>query len=419
MAEKLGVQIKELIQRHFHRLVSEGRSPNEAAVEALELAKAEAVASGAAPAAPAAAAIPAVGASGAPPPASSAEEAAAGQAASRAARHGASKYGPLCLGLAGPFQSICIVGEPRLGKKLLVLDIDHTIYDPSNHDGVKGSVVSSNANGLFDESVVARCRPGLHEFLTEAYKAYDIMVWSASDMLRILMLLQQLGIVGGGHSDYRVVAVLDVDSMSELRPAAGAETQIVSISGSEGALVQAVVVPVGALPGQQIEVRSITTGAPMVVMVPPGKKPGDEFLVTIPGAVSSVSEELGLDAADVQLALQMSMGHVTSDAPVGEGTSVAPLPKARRKGSRVKPLSLIWACSEFSHLYCEKNTVIVDDTVDVCSANPHNSIQCIRYFLKDHATDAELPRLTKYLLRIADAPELPPSHVEWRDGLPT
>lgn len=142
-------------------------------------------------------------------------------------------------------------------------------------------------------------------------------------------------------------------------------------------------------------------------------KPGDDFHVTIPGAISSISEELGCDADEVQLALQLSMGHVPVDM---QQAPVAPLPKARRKSSRVKPLSLIWACGEFQTLYSEKNTVIVDDTVDVCSANPHNSIQCTRYFLKDHGTDEELPRLSRYLLRIAEGLELPTSHERWRES---
>merc|ERR1711972_287603 len=110
------------------------------------------------------------------------------------------------------------------------------------------------------------------------------------------------------------------------------------------------------------------------------------------------------------------MGAPPSDAG-NAAVAPIPLPKARRKGSRVKPLSLIWACREFSPYYSEKNTIIIDDTVDVCSANPHNSIQCIRYFWEDHATDFELSRLRQYLSRIAQLPELPSSHDRWREGL--
>lgn len=44
----------------------------------------------------------------------------------------------------------------------------------------------------------------------------------------------------------------------------------------------------------------------------------------------------------------------------------------------MKPLSLIWACAEFEGMYHESNTVIVDDTLDVCRANPMHLIQCSR-----------------------------------------
>jgi len=334
---------------------------------------------------------------------------------------GASKYGPLCLGLAGPFQSICITGEPRAGKKLLVLDIDHTIYDPSDCRGARGSVLKSDDNGFYGEELGARCRPGLHEFLTDVYKEYDIMVWSASTMTRILTLLQQLGMCGVGHSDYKVVAVLDINSMGELAPTRSPESAPTNgCKAAPGALIQAVTVPPGAIPGQQIEVRSARDGASIVVSVPASRRPGDEFHVTIPGAISSISEEYGVSAEDVELAIQLSMGAERPASVADSSGGVAPgapVAKARKKGKRVKALSLVWACHEFSHLYSETNTVIVDDTLDVCSANPRNSIQCTRYFLQDHKTDVELSRLRRYLMRIAQANELPASHSCWRDGI--
>jgi len=275
-------------------------------------------------------------------------------------------------------------------------------------------VVKSDASGFYDESTIARCRPGLHEFLTEAYKHYDIMVWSASDMLRILTLLQQLGIAGAGHSDYRIVAVLDIDSMSKLE-SASAEAGSDESPSYAGALVQTVTVPEGAIPGQQIEVKSINDGSPIIVSVPPRLKPGDTFHVAVPGAVSSASEELGVDEEDFQLALQLSMGQQPSSAESGGNPAL--IPKARRRGRSVKPLSLIWACAEFAELYTERNTVIVDDTVDVCAANPNNSIQCTRYYWRDHATDAELSRLSGYFAKIASESEFPKSHTRWRDHM--
>lgn len=383
---------KQLVHEHFHRLVQSGLGPNEAAAGALSAAKSEVAGEAEMTPRPARATGERMA-----PPADSSPPNWHGSSA------GSAKYGSLCLGLVGPFESICVTGELRVGKKLLVLDIDHTIYDPSEYGGTKGSVVRSDQSGFYDESTVARCRPGLHMFLTEAYKEYDIMIWSASDMLRILTLLQQLGILGAGHSDYRILAVLDIESMSELISREPPEPGAME----EGALMQAVIVPEGAIPGQQIETRSIADGSPMVVAVPQGLQPGDTFHVTMPGALSSMSKELDVDAADIQLALQMSMTGVSGE--------MAPVAKARKRSRNIKPLSLIWACHEFSQ-YSEKNTVIVDDTIDVCSANPHNSIQCTRYYWKDHETDTELSSLSQYLTQIARGTSFPESHKSWRSA---
>lgn len=397
-AASSAVVLKQRIHDHFHRLTQAGCDPNQAAVQALALAKAELEVDAAAEQKP----DTMTDAVSSTPPTWCIEQTA-----------DCSKYGPLCLGLVGPFHSICVVGEPRMHKNLLVLDIDHTIYDPSEYGGSKGSTVKSNDNGFYDESTLARCRPGLHEFLTEAYKFYDIMVWSASDMLRVLTLLQQLGMLDAGHSDYKLLAVLDIDSMSEF----SRKSEDASIELVDGALAQTVTVPEGAMPGQQMEARSIKDGSSIFVTIPPGLKPGDTFPVTIPGAISSIVDECDIDASELELALQMSMGQSKASQTGGMEVSPALIQKSRKRLRNVKPLSLIWACSEFSPLYSEKNTVIVDDTVDVCSANPHNSIQCTRYYWRDHDSDSELPRLGRYLTKLANLPSFPESHECWRDGL--
>jgi ubiquitin-like domain-containing CTD phosphatase 1 len=54
-----------------------------------------------------------------------------------------------------------IINAPRPGKKLLVLDIDYTLFD---HRSVA-------------ESPDQLMRPYLHEFLTSAYNDYDIVIW--------------------------------------------------------------------------------------------------------------------------------------------------------------------------------------------------------------------------------------------------
>uniref|UniRef100_H2Z0J7 FCP1 homology domain-containing protein n=1 Tax=Ciona savignyi TaxID=51511 RepID=H2Z0J7_CIOSA len=53
------------------------------------------------------------------------------------------------------------LNDPRKGKKLLVLDVDYTLFDHR-----------SNA-----EKAVELMRPYLHEFLTRAYVHYDIVIW--------------------------------------------------------------------------------------------------------------------------------------------------------------------------------------------------------------------------------------------------
>lgn len=58
------------------------------------------------------------------------------------------------------------LNAPRAGKKLLVLDIDYTLFDHR-------STV---------ESVTELMRPYLHEFLTAVHPYYDIWIWSATSM---------------------------------------------------------------------------------------------------------------------------------------------------------------------------------------------------------------------------------------------
>jgi ubiquitin-like domain-containing CTD phosphatase 1 len=92
-----------------------------------------------------------------------------------------------------------LLNEPRPGKKLLVLDIDYTLFDHRS--------AAETGNELM--------RPFLHEFLTAAYNVcimlgiffninftficmvpilqdYDIMIWSATSMVCLFSILQNL-----------------------------------------------------------------------------------------------------------------------------------------------------------------------------------------------------------------------------------
>ncbi|CAI0439364.1 unnamed protein product [Linum tenue] len=87
----------------------------------------------------------------------------------------------------------------REGKKLLVLDIDYTLFDHR-----------STA-----ENPMQLMRPYLHEFLTAAYTEYDIMIWSATryeivlyfHMKWVELKMGELGVLS--NPNYKITALLD------------------------------------------------------------------------------------------------------------------------------------------------------------------------------------------------------------------
>ena len=79
----------------------------------------------------------------------------------------------------------------REGKKLLVLDIDYTLFD---HRSVA-------------ETGIELMRPYLHEFLTRAYKDYDIVIWSATSMKWINEKMKLLGVTN--NPNYKIAFHLD------------------------------------------------------------------------------------------------------------------------------------------------------------------------------------------------------------------
>jgi len=85
--------------------------------------------------------------------------------------------------------------EPREGKKLLVLDIDYTLFDHRSP--------AENGTELM--------RPFLHEFLTAAYEDYDIVIWSATNMKWIEEKMKLLGC--DVHPDYKLAFYLDSRAM--------------------------------------------------------------------------------------------------------------------------------------------------------------------------------------------------------------
>jgi ubiquitin-like domain-containing CTD phosphatase 1 len=97
---------------------------------------------------------------------------------------------------------IRIINELRPGKKLLVLDLDHTLFDFSSRHGV-----------LF--SLTETTRPGLEEFLTTCYQFYDIVIWSQTSWDWLEVKLTELGMLT--HPKYRIAFVLDKTAMFKVK----------------------------------------------------------------------------------------------------------------------------------------------------------------------------------------------------------
>ncbi|GMH23930.1 hypothetical protein Nepgr_025773 [Nepenthes gracilis] len=79
----------------------------------------------------------------------------------------------------------------RKGKKLLVLDIDYTLFDHRSPA----------------ENPLELMRPYLHEFLSAAYAEFDIMIWSATSLKWVELKMGQLGVLS--NPNYKITALLD------------------------------------------------------------------------------------------------------------------------------------------------------------------------------------------------------------------
>ncbi|KAK3086059.1 hypothetical protein FSP39_012867 [Pinctada imbricata] len=84
-----------------------------------------------------------------------------------------------------------ILNPPRPEKKLLVLDIDYTLFDHRSP--------AETANELM--------RPYLHEFLETAYADYDIVIWSATSMKWVETKMKMLGVTTS--SSYKICFMID------------------------------------------------------------------------------------------------------------------------------------------------------------------------------------------------------------------
>jgi len=83
----------------------------------------------------------------------------------------------------------------REGKKMLVLDIDYTLFDHKS----------------CAERGIELMRPGLHEFLSVVYSDYDIVIWSATSMKWIEAKMQELGVLT--NPSYKIAMLVDDGAM--------------------------------------------------------------------------------------------------------------------------------------------------------------------------------------------------------------
>lgn len=90
-----------------------------------------------------------------------------------------------------------LINPIRPGKKLLVLDLDYTLFD------MKGEPDASGWRVLR--------RPYTHRFLTACYQHYELVIWSQTSWRWLELKLTELGILT--HTDYRILFVMDKTSM--------------------------------------------------------------------------------------------------------------------------------------------------------------------------------------------------------------
>jgi ubiquitin-like domain-containing CTD phosphatase 1 len=96
-----------------------------------------------------------------------------------------------------------IINLPRKGKKLLVLDLDYTLFDMK-------SAASSWAELL---------RPYAHEFLAAMYQEFDIVIWSQTSWKWLEIKLTELGLLT--NPNYKICFVLDKSSMFNVESSRG------------------------------------------------------------------------------------------------------------------------------------------------------------------------------------------------------
>lgn len=119
---------------------------------------------------------------------------------------------------------INIIAEPRPGKPLMVLDLDHTLLDFSRKSIEQASTIERIAEVnrgagqhrgsntmTTQETIEEMKRPGMDLFLAKAYRSYDLVVWSQTSWRWLETKLIELGMLS--NPSYRFCFVLDKTSM--------------------------------------------------------------------------------------------------------------------------------------------------------------------------------------------------------------
>jgi ubiquitin-like domain-containing CTD phosphatase 1 len=122
---------------------------------------------------------------------------------------------------------IHVMNEPRPGKPLMVLDLDHTLLDFSRKsiedasnaeraasvdNGMNGASATSSAPIRTTQETIDRMkRPYMDNFLAKAYESYDLVVWSQTSWRWLETKLIELGMLTSNK--YKFCFVLDKTSM--------------------------------------------------------------------------------------------------------------------------------------------------------------------------------------------------------------
>ena len=112
-----------------------------------------------------------------------------------------------------------IINQPRISadnkcKPLLVLDLDHTLLDFSARTLQDNAHSEHTIGSASDTAANTLKRPYMDDFLTWAYKYYDLVVWSQTSWRWLEIKLTELGMIT--HPGYRISFVLDKTSMFKI-----------------------------------------------------------------------------------------------------------------------------------------------------------------------------------------------------------